>query len=266
VSAILLIVKRLLLPPGGFLLVALALAWLGARRRRAPRLGWALLFLAVTVLCLPVTGRWLLAGLESYPALAWATGAPPSASRGVGAIVVLGAGRARRAAEYGGADTVSGTALERLRYGVLWQRRTGLPLLVSGGDPLGEGGPEADLMAAAAAEWGVDPAQIWREGGSPNTADNARLSAALLARHGIRRVLLVTHAAHMRRAVATFQAAGLAVVPAPLGFHGAAAAGPGVVDYLPSLHGLAMSTEALYEGLGWWWYRLRGWVRAEDGA
>jgi uncharacterized SAM-binding protein YcdF (DUF218 family) len=75
------------------------------------------------------------------------------------------------------------------------------------------------------------------------------LSAAVLKRDGIDRVVLVTHVLDTRRAVAEFEAQGVSVVAAPTG-------GPRpsrepsvdvVFDYLPSMAGLARSYYATYE-------------------
>ena len=65
-----------------------------------------------------------------------------------GAIVVLGGGRYDEAPEYGD-DTISLAGLRRVRYAAVLQRRTGLPVLVSGGsvyaEPLPESEPEAPV-------------------------------------------------------------------------------------------------------------------------
>jgi uncharacterized SAM-binding protein YcdF (DUF218 family) len=67
----------------------------------------------------------------------------------------------------------------------------------------------------------------------------------MLKREGIDRVVLVTHVFDTRRAIAEFEAQGLAVVIAPTGGSGA---GEGVLlDYLPSMLGLTRSYYATYE-------------------
>ncbi|MGB1879583.1 MAG: YdcF family protein, partial [Gammaproteobacteria bacterium] len=55
----------------------------------------------------------------------------------------------------------------------------------------------------------------WVESVSQNTRENARLTAGVL---DVRRIVLVTHALHMPRAMREFHAAGFDVTPAPLGF------------------------------------------------
>jgi uncharacterized SAM-binding protein YcdF (DUF218 family) len=53
------------------------------------------------------------------------------------------------------------------------------------------------------------------EGSSTTTTENAADTARLLLPRGVRRILLVTSALHMRRARGLFERAGFEVVPAP---------------------------------------------------
>jgi len=181
---------------------------------------------------------------------------------GAGAIVVLAAGRLQAAPEYGARDIPDYIALARLRYAAHLQRRTGLPLLVSGGN--GSSGSDAalddraytkaDAMATALREdFGV-PVR-WVEGQSRDTGENASYSAALLKKDGVTRVLLVTDAMHMARARAVFERAGLQVIDAPTMFFTGQARG--MRAWLPSAEGMRRSWYAVYELLGLVWYRMR---------
>lgn len=243
-------VATVCLPPGLFIVMALAGLWW---RRRRPRSGNAVvlaslaLFLAASLP--PVSGS-LLRSLEVYPALA---GAPTFDTRS--AIVVLGGGRYPRAPEYGGADTVSGPVLERLRYAAWLHRRSRLPILVAGGNLIPGDTPESEVIAQALRDdFGLAPR--WLETGSRTTRENARGSARLLAADGIRRVYLVTHAWHMRRAVAAFRNAGLEVVAAPTMFSTAAETRGTLLYWLPTMAALQGTYTALYEYLGALWYRV----------
>jgi uncharacterized SAM-binding protein YcdF (DUF218 family) len=75
----------------------------------------------------------------------------------------------------------------------------------------------------------------------------------MLREAGIRKVILVTHAYHMRRARAAFQAAGLDVVAAPHGFRSGGEIG--LLDFIPSSSAMESSWLALHESLGMLWYR-----------
>ena len=70
---------------------------------------------------------------------------------------------------------------------------------------------EADAMARLMATAGVPEGQIVRERCSLDTRDNARFTAALLARRGLSRVLVVTCSWHLPRAERLFRLAGLTV-------------------------------------------------------
>ena len=181
---------------------------------RHPRAGRALAWSGVTLnllLIVPVSVSWLLIQVEDPAVLAIETMADADA------IVILGAGRREYAPEFGG-ETVNRLALERLRYGAQLARLSNLPVLVSGGGGADEV-PEAVLMQATLEQdFGV-PVR-WAEKRSLDTRGNARHSAAILDAAGVRRVLLVTHAAHMSRARAEFEAAGLVVHAAPTGWLG----------------------------------------------
>ena len=96
----------------------------------------------------------------------------------------------------------------------------------------------------------------WAEDRSLDTGENAQRSAELLRADKRRRVLLVTHAVHMRRARAAFEKAGLEPVPAPTGFFGTPVHSDWL-EWLPSADGAAMNWVALHEIAGRLWYRLR---------
>ena len=241
----------LILPPGA-ILVLLA-AGLVLRRWR-PRLGAGLVVLAAAALYAlstgPVAGL-LVQRVESTPPVA------PGDHRlsGYQAIVVLGGGRRDFAPELGG-PTVSGRALERLRYAAFLQRRTGLPLAVTGGTVFGDGPAEGELMAQSLArDFGV-PVR-WVESASRNTEENARFSRDVLAADGIRRIVLVSHANHLGRAVPMFRDQGFEVLPAPTAFAGGPHDAPHPLDWFPSAGTFAQSRDALHELLGRLWYALR---------
>ena len=108
------------------------------------------------------------------------------------------------------------------------------------------------MAAAAKDELGV-PVR-WQEDRSADTRENAAFSAEMLRPHGVRRVLLVTSAWHMPRAVAAFEAAGISVVAAPTGFR--APPPDAVVSYIPHWHGLRDGCLALHEWMGRVWYAI----------
>jgi len=227
-------------PLAPLLLIAAGLVLATRRRRGGLALAWAGLAAAL-FLVWPASVGWMLAGLETDPPLT------AEAARGAHAIVVVGAGKRRFAPEFGG-ETVNRLALERLRYAARLARESGLPVLVSGGAPTGEE-PEAALMKAALeTDFGV-PVR-WVEGASLDTHQNAALSAPLLKADGVKRILLVTHAAHMPRTRAEFEAQGLEVVAAPTAWLGNLDANDQVLTALPSAASAYAGWYAMHEWLG----------------
>ena len=244
------LIAAILLPPlNGLLLAALGIVLWRARPRLARFLVIAGVLL-VTALSLGVVARALLVPLEAkYPALNSAALDKLDAD----AIVILGASRYRGSPEFS-EDDVIGPALDRLRYGALLARQSKKPLLVTGGAPDGGDKSEAQAMRdSLQRDFGV-PVR-WLESASDNTLENARLSAELLRGGGVRRIALVTHAWHMPRAVAAFEAAGLSVLPAPTGYLSVGALTP--LDFVPRAGSLSSSARALHEWIGQAWYALR---------
>jgi uncharacterized SAM-binding protein YcdF (DUF218 family) len=203
--------------------------------------------LVVIVVCsTPAFALWLRRGLTGpYP-----TQVAASYPR-TDAIVVLGGGwmpDIEEALDNPSADDV----YTRLGFGRrLYLAGRAPMILLSGGDG------EAQRMAARLALLGVPPARMWIESRSRDTHENAVYSAQLLRRAGARRVLLVTSAIHMGRAVASFRKQGVEVVPAP------SMPLPHRDRPTSFWHGRRMalfrSANYLHEYLGQWVYRLRGW-------
>ncbi|THF62935.1 YdcF family protein [Pseudothauera nasutitermitis] len=241
------LLATLLLPPIGPLLLIAAGLLLTARRPRAGRvLAWSGLAIAV-LLTLPAGSALLLGGLEAR--------APIGAAEleRAEAIVVLGGGRRDNAPDFGG-ETINRLTLERVRYGARLARQSGLPVLVSGGAP-GGGIPEATLMRQALEEEFGVPVR-WAERASLDTRQNAQFSAVLLHAAGVRRIALVTHAAHLPRARAEFEAAGLEVIDAPTAWLGFPGGTPRALDLLPGAGAAYASWMATHEWLGRLAYRL----------
>ncbi len=172
-------------------------------------------------------------------------------STGDTAIVVLGGGRQDRSAEYG-SSMLTELPLARLHYGVWLARKTGLPLAYSGG--LGwaqtDGASEAQTaQLVATRDYGL-PLR-WLESSSRDTRENALLSVALLKQAGVRRIVVVTHASHMRRAVRAFRQAGgpdIEVIAAPMGFITVEDRWP--LPWLPSAQGYRLVDAAWHEVMG----------------
>lgn len=239
----------LLLPPMSLVLPGL-LGWYLLGRHR--KLGTTLIVLSVLLLIALSTSagsRLLVKPLEDrYVPV------PDPKTSGAGAIVVLGGGRDILSPEDANRDRPSTETLMRLRHGARVHRQTGLPVLVSGGNPEGQSESEAVVMARSLEEDFRVKAR-WIEDTSDNTAQNASHSAAMLKEAGVRRILLVTDAIHMQRAEQIFRRAGLEVVPAPTAFKKQGPVTP--ASCIPNAGALRDSHYALHEWIGVVWYRVR---------
>lgn len=235
-------------PPGLSLWLFAAAALLRQNHRKAMLVCAALGLLTLYLAGIPATAGWLHQRLVTDEPI-------DTRQLQAEAILVLGGGRRSDAPEFG-ADTLSLMTLERIRYAAILHKKTGLPLMASGGSVHGERQSEAELMAAALKnEFGV-PVR-WVETKSRNTFENARFSAAILQSEGIRKIALVTHALHMQRAATALRKTGLEVVPAPMGYYRPSAKVQGWAFWLPSPGSTYESALAFHEVVGRIWYRWR---------
>jgi len=241
------LISAFLLPPLNLLLIAAIGLWLWHKRPYVARVLLTTSFALLWLLSTPYFAEALLHGLEGEPRIV--DSRKPLAD----AIVVLGGGTYFHAPEYG-ADTVSHATLERLRFAAKLQRETGKPVLVTGGKPLGNDLSEAEQMKQVLEQEFRIKVQ-WAEGASDNTLENARLSRRLLDQAGISRIYLVTHAWHMPRAVQSFQAAGLQVIPAPTAY--TTRYRTDLLAFVPSARALRDSSIFMHELIGMIWYQLK---------
>lgn len=140
-----------------------------------------------------------------------------------GAIVVLGGGRRFRAdfPEYGQQD-LQAASFERVRLAAKLAKKTGLPVLVTGGVTGDvrlnvEAHSEAAIMSQVlVSEFGIHAK--WLENQAMSTDENAAYSASILKKNNIRHIYLVTHATHIPRARYFFQRSGIDITAIPVGF------------------------------------------------
>ncbi|HQT25064.1 MAG TPA: YdcF family protein [Burkholderiales bacterium] len=236
------LISAFLLPPLNLILLGAAgLLLLGSR----PRLGKRLIALSFFLLYLasaPFFSSWAMEKFEGHYV------APAD---GADAIVVLGGGSYLNAPEYGG-NTVGLMTLERVRYAARLYRETGIPILVTGGAPLGNADSEAKQMKDVLVGDFHVPVE-WTETASRNTEENASKSAIILGTK--RRIYLVTSAWHMPRAEIIFRHAGFDVFPAPTGF--TIPYRTNILSFLPSAGGLSRSALLIHEIIGVIWFELK---------
>lgn len=234
----------------GCLIAGLLLLWRGVRRTG---LGLSVFACAWLYLCSTgIVAGYLIGQLESqYPARAL------SVVPEVDAIVLLG-GATRGYAHMSTLSDLNQHADRLVHAAVLYKARKAPVILLSGGTIQGEH-PEAEQMRDLLAVMGVDKRDMLLETESRSTYENAMHSAAAIKRRSWGKVLLVTSAYHMPRAVAVFAAQGVEVIPAPTDFKRVVA--PSLLPgWLPSANNLVLSSIAVHEFVGYQVYRWRGWL------
>ena len=237
------LLATLVLPPAGPLLLA-GLGLLLARRSRLAAWVAGLSLVTLWLLATPAVSNALAARLLPLPA---PVGLPELRQAGTQAVVVLGGGVLPEAPEYGMAQPSNAT-FNRLRFGVRLARLANLPLGFAGGVGWAGRGTATEAEAVqAAAKQDLGATIRWVDDRSRDTAENARMMAALLRKDGVRRIALVSDSWHLPRAVAEFRAAGLEVLPAPTRMP--VAVNSPLIEALPSPTGLERSYNVLREWL-----------------
>lgn len=243
--------SQLLLPPGGLILLGLfgTLFWSRWWGRGAVVLSFLLLWGLSTE---PV--RDALTGPLEFQYAALEIDQINSEET---AIVLLGGGIYKSAPEYGGRDALGRYAMMRTIYASEIGRKSGLDVYATGGKPLTRADEAAgEIMRRWLLKLGLQEGHAHAETASNNTWENAAYMKKILAAKGINRVVLITSAWHMPRAVWCFKAHGFEVTPAPADYLTEQEAYD-LRSYLPHWTVLGDSGQALHEYLGLLWYQLR---------
>ncbi|MDX9864472.1 MAG: YdcF family protein [Anaerolineaceae bacterium] len=250
--------------PVGLATVLITLALIFQKRKK-----WQNAAIIATLVILFIAGnRWTAYSLTR--SLEWQH-LPPAEIPQAEVIVVLGGGT--EPAQSPRPIVELNSAGDRVLYAAhLYQQGKAPHLLLSGGNidwlNAQESTP-AGQMTAVLEMMNVPPSALWLEPKSLNTYENAVNCAAILNEKSIDRIILVTSATHMPRAVALFEAQGLEVISAPTDFKVTQAGWQALwqpslstqlTQLLPNVSNLSMTTVALKEYLGIFVYRLRGWL------
>lgn len=251
-----------LISPLSWLLLALLLASLASRFR--PRARWPLrtcaVVAAVAVFAMtPLMANSVLAYLERPAPLA-----PECRTNPPSIVVVLGGGLDRTpgdARQYSVLNLASRRRLDGgLRY---WQADPRRQIVLSGGGPSdGVAISHAELMGAYARAASVPGRSLRLEARSRNTWENA-WNVAAMTTAGDRRIVLVTSALHMPRALFAFRSAGLEVCPLPVDRRFIPFGLPGYL--IPQTSALVKTEAALHELVGLGYYRWLDWRRRWSG-
>ena len=145
------------------------------------------------------------------------------------------------------------------------------PLIIAAGGRIawrGSGQPESKDMEQLLELMGVPPWAISQDSKSLNTYQNAVNVRKILEEKKIEKVLLVTSAMHMPRSLMIFKKQGIEAIPAPTDFlvsegdleELTVSTEAIILNLLPDVRNLEVSTKAIKEYIGIVVYRLRGWL------
>jgi uncharacterized SAM-binding protein YcdF (DUF218 family) len=236
-------------PPALNLLLMMFGLLLLLRWRRTGVLVCLLSVISLWLLSTPQVSTTLARTIEAYPALPAETVAGADGL----VIVVAGASHYDTAAEYGVATPVE-SGLVRLHYTANLHKRTGLPILLTGGPMNRAQEVHSEVLAESlSSQFGVRT--TWLEKESATTWQNAANSADILLPQGYNTIVLVTQAYHMRRAAMLFETAGFTVIPAPTQLSPTFP----LSDWrfwMPKADALELSSLVFHEALGLLWYRF----------
>jgi uncharacterized SAM-binding protein YcdF (DUF218 family) len=249
--------------PLGLAIILMVLAFGFKSKLRLQR---ASLLLALCILW--VAGNaWVSASLTR--SLEWQY-LPPNELPQAEVLVVLGGGLAPE--QYPRSTVEVSGAGDRVIYAAwLYHQGVAAHILVSGGTIpwLAERTTPAEDMTQLLMMLGVPEDAVWQEDQSQNTYENALYSRQFLDSKDIDRILLVTSAMHMPRAVRLFEYQGLEVVPLPTDYSVTEKSwqhlwepdiANQIINFFPNVNNLQDTTVALKEYLGLLVYRLQGWL------
>ena len=210
-----------LLPPGLFLLVALAMLFLSYKTKKK---FWLIVpLLVIYLLSIRPVSSSIIKPLENcyvQPEITELNSAQ--------AIVLLGGGSC------GGVKDFDGEG----------------PIILSGGQVYSYSASEADVEYRLLKSCGVEESYLIKDSQSRNTAENAKYTKQICAQRNFGKVVLVTSAYHMPRSVMLFEREGVQVIPCPTDYKTDKEMVLNAFTFVPNIFSLVNTTTALKEYLG----------------
>lgn len=235
------------------LLVLGALMFILRRRRIAlllagTGLAWVLFW------SLPASSLWAGGRLEQlYPYR------PPDQLPTAQAIVVLGGSTASNRPNWF-EPLEKGSTVARVDTAARLYHAERAPVVIVSGAALDGTVSEARIMANQLRQQGVPQQAIVQEAESQTTYENAVYTARLLKELGLERVLVVTSALHMPRAMGVFRKQQVDAIPASSPPQLVVPEDPAFSFWQPSARVLSASRSIVKEYVGMLVYWLRGWL------
>lgn len=186
-----------LLPPGCIVLLLAALTFYLFKRKAAGKFAAAFITLLLYFVSLMPTAQLLTHGLESSYTQQSAVKAD--------VIAILGGGAVSGVPDIEGEGALAAAGMNRLVTGMRLQRMLGVPLIVSGGQVFKDSG-EAEIAKRVLISMGVKENMVYTDTKALNTRQNAQNIIVASKEKGWKRIIVVTSALHIPRAMQNFAA------------------------------------------------------------
>lgn len=198
--------------PIGCIIVALAALTIYLFKRRVPgRKPLLLIVVLLYGLSLQPVCNFIMKPLENAYT--------PSPELDGDVIVLLGGGTRAGVPDIDGTGQVGSAAANRFLTAVRMQRKTGLPIILSGGAVLAYDANEAEIDKRMLLSLGVSEEKIFIDDQSRNTAENARFTKRICDEQGWSKPIVVTSAFHMPRSAQFFRREGMDIRPYPCDYY-----------------------------------------------
>jgi len=237
------VIANLILPPGCLIISLLIYIILYYKKNKTmPKLIVTITILFY-IISIPLTSNLLTHSLE-YKYL------PPNKLDG-DVVVVLGSGATLSSPDLSGSGNLSGSAANRLLAAARINKKTGLPIIFTGGQVFKTSGNEAEIAKRQLLDLGLSENAVIMENKSLNTTENANFTKVLLTKYNYTKPILLTSAFHMYRAVINFNNAGIKNLEIyPCDYSTNKKLSMDFNSFVPSSSSLGSSSLALHEYLG----------------
>lgn len=190
-----------LLPPGIFIL-ALVVIGLKLKDKKSLRLSILLVALGLYLVSVPIITDPFMRTLEQRYDV-------PGDISDRDVIVMLGYGAIKGTPDVTGEGHLTGESAVRLITTASLHFKTGLPVIISGGEVFVDSGNEAQIARRQLIALGVAADKIYIDDKSRTTKENALYTREIMKEQGFKKPLLVVSAFHMPRSAANFKAVGI---------------------------------------------------------
>lgn len=245
-------VASLITPPGLFIILLIIGAFLN-RRHKGKMAILLLLSFGLYLTSIGPVANLLLSPIENQYSIPFLDDL-----RTTDAYVVLGGGTNDKGVDIFGQGTLSNDSTARLIAAYRLYRMVHKPIIITGGPAYPGRVPESEIEKRFLVKLGVRNDHVMTEIKSRDTYENAIHTKELCVDRGISRIVLVTSAYHLKRAMLLFSPLFSDVTPCPAGFR----TSPDEIrlrDFFPSADSLHSVSIASRERLGILFYEVKFW-------